>query len=810
LEDLLRSSLDYRNLSIEETLKALDASLNGLSEEEARKRIEKYGYNEVREEKRNPIAEFFSRYWGPMPWLLELAIVLSIFLNHIIEAIIIFVLLTINVTIGFMHTRHAQKALEYLKKRLAVKVKVLRDGRWVLKDAREVVPGDIILVSLGDLMPADAKILSGELSVDQSSLTGESLPVNLKPLDIVYAGSVVIRGEAKCIVINTGANTYFGRTVELVKIAKPKSHQEELVLNVTKYMLYLSAGALAVAVIFAFFAGMDFLTIVTLAVILLLGTVPVALPAVLMIVQATGAMELAREGVLITRLSAVEDAASVDVLCLDKTGTITQNKLAVVCVIPISGFKEEEVVLAAALASSEEGKDPIDLAVINYAKLHKSILEDYEKGYKIISFTPFDPSIKRAEAIVESGGARFKVVKGAPQIIMGLCKAEGAVKAEAGKLLEEMSMRGYRVLAVARSSSNDLDDLMLIGFLALADPVRPDSKTLIEKIRKLGIKPLMITGDNVVIAKEVAKQVALGDKILPVSEFKRMRIDKAVEVLDGVDGLAEVYPEDKYYVVKGLQMRGHMVGMTGDGVNDAPALKQAELGIAVNDAVDVAKAAASVVLTEPGLKQIVTTIRISRIIYQRMLTWVINKITKTIQSIGLLVIGLFLLRQLILGLFDMTLLVFANDFATMSIATDNATYTSYPNKWDIKKITLASLAIGALMIIGGLISVWMGVSYFHLHGRKLQVFTMLTLVFSSQFRILIVRERRHFWSSRPGKALTLSIIGVIITFIVLGTHGIIIPALSLHEIFFTFGFSGIWMLALVDPIKYLIFAKVKV
>jgi H+-transporting ATPase len=351
---------------------------------------------------------------------------------------------------------------------------------------------------------------------------------------------------------------------------------------------------------------------------------------------------------------------------------------------------------------------------------------------------------------------------------------------------------------------------MLIGFLALADPVRSDSKALIEEIRKLGIRPLMITGDNIVITKEVAKQVGLRDRILPANEFKHMMSEEVVEALEDVDGLAEVYPEDKYHVVKSLQMRGRMVGMTGDGVNDAPALKQAELGIAVSNAADVAKAAASVVLTEPGLKQIVTTVRISRVTYQRMLTWVINKITKTIQSIALLVIGFFWLRQLILGLLDMTLLVFANDFATMSIATDNATYTPYPNKWNIKMMTLASLATGAFMIIGGLISIWVGVSHFHLYGRKLQVFTMLMLVFSSQFRILIVRERRHFWSSRPGKALILSIMGIMIAFVVLGIHGIIIPALSLHEVFFTFGFSGIWMLALVDPIKHLIFAKMKV
>ena len=806
LGDQLKSSLDYKRLSIEETLKALDTSLNGLSEEEARKRIEKYGYNEVREEKRNPVVEFLSRYWGPMPWLLELAIVLSVLLSHIIEAIIISALLTINVTIGFMHSRHAQKALEYLKKRLAVKVKVLRDDKWVLKDAGEIVPGDIIPVGLGDLVPADAKIVSGELSVDQSALTGESLPVNLKPSDIVYASSIVVRGEAKCIVVNTGASTYFGRTAELVKIARPKSHQEELVLNVMKYMLYLGVGALTVTAIFAFFAGIDLLTIVTFAVVFLIGAVPVALPAVLTIVQAVGAMELAREGALVTRLSAVEDAASVDVLCLDKTGTITQNKLAVMSVIPISGFKEEEVVLTATLTSSEESKDPIDLAIINYANCMGVRLENY----KVTSFTPFDPSIKRAEAVVENNGVRFKVVKGAPQIVMELCKVGGVVKAEAEKVLEETSRRGYRVLAVARSANNDIDDLKFIGFLALADPIRSDSKALIEEIENLGIKPLMITGDNVVIAKEVAKQVGLGDRILSANEFKEMKPEEGVKALENIDGLAEVYPEDKYQVVKSLQMRGHIVGMTGDGVNDAPALKQAELGIAVSNATDVAKAAASVVLTEPGLKQIVTTIKISRVTYQRMLTWVINKVTKTVQFIALLVIGFFWLRQLILGLLDMTLLVFANDFATMSIATDNAIYTSYPNKWNIRMVTLASLATGAFMVIGGLISMWVGVSYFNLYGRKLQTFTMLMLVFFSQFRILIVRERRYFWSSRPGKALTLSVVGTAIAFMLLGIYGIIIPMLSLYEVLFTLGFPGIFTLALVDPIKYLIFTKIRV
>ena len=364
----IKSTSDFKRLSIEETFKILETSMLGLTESEAKNRIEKFGYNEIAEEKKNPLVEFFSRFWGPMPWLLELAIVLSCILGHYVEAVIIFVLLTINVVIGFTHSRHSRRVLEFLKKRLAIKAKVLHEGKWMVKDAKEIVPGDIILVGLGDLVPADAKIVSGELSVDQSALTGESLPVNLRPSDIVYSSSIVTRGEAKCVVVNTGANTYFGRTAELVKVAKPKSHQEEIMMAITKYMLYFGLAALILTSAYALILNMGILSILTFAIIFLMGAIPVALPAVLTIVQAVGAMELAKEGVLVTRLDSIEDAASIDIVCLDKTGTITQNKLSVVEVIPFSGYKKEDVTLIAALASEEESKDMIDLTVVSYAK----------------------------------------------------------------------------------------------------------------------------------------------------------------------------------------------------------------------------------------------------------------------------------------------------------------------------------------------------------------------------------------------------------------------------------------------------------
>ncbi len=801
----IKSTAEFKQLSIEETFRMLETSMLGLTESEAKNRIEKFGYNEIIEEKKNPLVEFFSRYWGPMPWLLELAILLSCVLGHYIEAVIIFVLLTINVVIGFMHSSRSQKVLNFLKKRLAVKAKALREGKWAVKDAREIVPGDIILVGLGDLVPADAKVISGEISVDQSALTGESLPVNLRSSDIVYSSSIVTQGEAKCVVVNTGVNTYFGRTAELVKKAKPKSHQEEIMMAITKYMMYFGLAALTLTSAYALLLNMGVLSILTFAVIFLMGAIPVALPAVLTIVQAVGAMELAKEGVLVTRLDSIEDAASIDIVCLDKTGTITQNRLSVVEVIPFSSYEKEDVALIAALASEEESKDIIDLTVINYAKSLGVNLD----SYKHVSFTPFNPSIKRSESVVESNRTRFKAVKGAPQIIVSLCKKADAVCEEANAMLDKLSEKGYRTLAVAKSENEDFDNLQFVGLLALADPIRPDSKAMIEEIKRLGIKPMMLTGDNISIAKEIARQASIGERIIPIAELKALNeVDKA-KVVETYDGFAEVYPEDKYEIVKLLQSKGHVVGMTGDGVNDAPALKQAEMGIAVSNSTDVAKASASVVLTEEGVNVMVSAIRISRQIYQRMLTWVVNKVTKTIQFVGLLVVGFFWLHDIILSLLGMTLLIFANDFATMSLATDNVKHTSNPNKWNVKNIALASLVIGLLMSVEGVVALAIGRIYLHLEWGKLQTFIMLTLVFCSQFRVYIVRERRRFWSSKPGKGLIISIIATLVGFTLLGIYGIIIPSLPPHYVLFALVFSALFTLGIIDPFKYLVFKRLQ-
>ncbi len=801
----IKSTSEYKTISREETLKFLETSPDGLAESEAGNRLQAFGYNEIVEKKKNPFLEFLLRYWGPMPWLLELAMGLSFVLRHYLEGIIIFTLLTVNAVIGHLHARGSQKAVELLKKKLAIKAKVLRDGKWLMREAREVVPGDIVAVNLGDIAPADAKIVGGGLSVDESALTGESLPKEAGESDVIYSGSVVKRGEARCVAVNTGANTYFGKTAELVKIAKPKSHQEEVMMAIVKYMMYLGIAAFISVLLYGVLMNIKehAVTILTLAVLFLMGAVPVALPAVFTIVQTVGAVELAGKGVLVTRLDSIEDAASIDVLCLDKTGTITQNRLSVADSIPFSGYSREDVVRTAALASRKEGMDVIDLAVIDYAKNTGADLTAYQQT----AYTPFNPSIKRTEAIIEAGGKRFRAVKGAAQVVMSLCRGiDNETREKAKGTVEAFSLKGYRTIAVARSEGDDPDNLKLAGLLPLADPPRPDSKAMIEEARKLGIKPMMLTGDNIAIAQEIARRVGIGGAIIRMADIEGFSEEEQVRIVGESNGFAEIYPEDKYRVVKLLQSRGHMVGMTGDGVNDAPALKQAEMGIAVSNSTDVAKASASVVLTEPGVSVIINAVTISRQTYQRMLTWVINKVTKVIQVIGVLTAGFFLLYGMVLSLLDMALLVFANDFVTMSLATDNVKYTKNPNTWNVGSITSASFILGMLLVVEGVIAILAGAHYFKMERPELQTFVMLLLVFTSQFRVLIVRERRYFWSSAPGRALLLSSAATLAGFALLGVYGIVVPPLNVYQVLVVLGFSALFTLGIDFP-KYYLFRR---
>ena len=548
-----KASTEFREHSIEDTLGLLNSSTGGLSESEALVRLQKFGPNQVFQKRSNRLLVFLSRYWGPMPWLLEFSIFLSIFLKHYLEAGIIFTLLTINVIIAYVQSRGSQRALETLKKRLAIKASILRDGKWAAREAGIVVPGDIISIGLGDIIPADVKLLSGELSVDQSVLTGESLPIEAAPSDILFSGSIVKRGEASGVVVNTGVRTYFGKTTELVKIAKPKSHQEQIMLAVVRYMLIVGIAAMLLVSSYALVIGSGILTILTFAVIFLMGAVPVALPAVLTIVQSVGASELANKGVLVTRLDSIEDAASIDVLCLDKTGTITQNTLSVEETVAFSGFSQQDVIVLAALASSAQNQDAIDAAIIEHAKSLKISLSAFER----LSFKPFEPATKRSEAAISLGSDHYIVTKGAPQIVISLCRElDAATRAAADQKIKEWSPKGYRALAIGRSNGNNIETLRLAGLISFADPPRPDSRDMILGAKELGIKPLMLTGDNISIAREIASQVGVGSQIIRMDEFRKLSENEQAKLIDKTDGFAEIYPEDKYQIVRLLQSEG--------------------------------------------------------------------------------------------------------------------------------------------------------------------------------------------------------------------------------------------------------------
>jgi len=787
---------EFEKMSVEEAFRVLGSRSEGLSEEEAGRRLAEYGYNEVPEKRENLVLAYARRYWGPLPWLMEAAIAVSCAAGRLFEAEVLLLLLVLNATLGFAHERSSKRVVELLRKQLRVEVSAKRSGEWKVLDARELVPGDVILLRLGSAVPADVKVVEGRLLVDQSALTGESLPVEVEEGGIAYAGSIVKGGEAKCLVISTGRRTFYGRTVELVKQAKARSQQERVILAFTRYMMLVGVASLLAALPVAVAEGWPPARVLDLAVTFLMGSVPVALPAVLTIMQAYAALELSKRGVLVTRLSAAEDAGAVDVACFDKTGTLTENKLRVVEVESF-GFGERDMLLFASLAASEGARSPIDEAVLERAR-EEGVDRD---GCRIESRTPFDPHTKRSEAVAVCGGKRIRVAVGEPRTIAGLCGLSGE---EEGKVLREVeaaSRRGLRTLAVAVGEEGG--GMRLAGLFHMLDPPRRDSSELLAKLRELGVRPVMLTGDNVLVAKEVARATGVGSRVVSVREL-RERGASLDEVVEEVDGLAEVFPEDKFDVVKAFQGRGRVVAMTGDGVNDAPALSQAEVGIAVAGAADAAKAAASMVLLEEGLKPIVDAVAVGRILHERALTWMLNKATKTIQTAAVVLAGMLWLRRLVLEPYQMALLLVANDFLTMSISTDNARPSRKPAKWNMKPVAALSAMLAAATALPPLLVLALSVSS-GVEWERVTAAVLLSLIYTSQFRLLMVRERGWVWASKPSRTLNLSIAGTFALFTALALAGILLPRFSAEELLEILGISSTCLLA--EPAKACLAAK---
>ncbi len=794
---------DIASASVPDTLLTLQVNPDkGLTHNEVDVRRNAHGYNEVAEQKGHPVLKFLRKFWGISAWMLELIMVLSAILGKYSDLIVVTTLLVINAVLSFMQERRAAGVVETLRRRLQVNARVRRDSNWQVIPARELVPGDIVRVRSGDIIPADVKLLTGALTVDQSTLTGESKDADKTLGEVLSSGSVVRRGEGNGVVMLTGAKTYFGRTTELVQEARPKLHIEAVVAKVVRWLFVIVGALLGVVVVLSLIRGAPLLEMVPLMLVLLMSAVPVALPVMFTVSMAVGAKELANRGVLVTRLSATEDAATMDVLCVDKTGTITMNQLAVTGVIPLEHATEADVLFAGALASQEANQDPIDLAFLAAAS-ERHIFDNLPK-VAVLSFSPFDAKNRRTEAVVEQNGQRMRVMKGAVRTIAETCGLQPTAIEALEVRVSESALKGYRTLAVA--CGHEAGAIVLVGLVTLYDPPRRDAKRLIATLKDLGVRVRMLTGDALAVASEIAHGVGLPNirRIADLKVAGAQFDDEAVDLLAGADGFAEVFPEDKYVVVKHFQAAGHVTGMTGDGVNDAPALRQAEVGIAVSTATDVAKGAASVVLTEPGLTNIVALVEQGRTIYQRILTWIINKISRTILKAAFVAIAFLVTGKFVVSAFAMLLLVFMTDFAKIALATDNVHPSKKPETWNIGGFIIVSVVLGVLMVAEALLLLWIGWERFGLatNNSALYTFSFLMLLYFAVFSVVSARERRWFWATMPSKTLVAAIVADALTGTVLTFAGLpgLMPLPWWHTLAI-FAYSMLSCLVVNDTIK---------
>jgi plasma-membrane proton-efflux P-type ATPase len=764
---------DMASIPVADTLAALHVvPEKGLTPAEVATRRQEHGYNEVAERRGHPVLLFLGKFWGVSAWMLEMIMVLSAILCKYADLAVVSALLVVNAVLSFMQERRAAGVVESLRQRLQIGARVLREAAWQVIPARELVPGDIVRVRSGDIVPADVTLLAGALSVDQSALTGESLDVEKGVGDVLSAGSIVRRGEGNGVVVLTGAKTSFGRTTELVQAARPQLHIEAVVAKVVRWLFGIVGALLGVVAVLSLIRHVPLLEMVPLMLVLLMSAVPVALPVMFTVSMAVGAKELARRGVLVTRLSAAEDAATMDVLCVDKTGTITMNQLAVTGVIALEHATQADVLFAGALASRESNLDPIDLAFLAAAR--KQRVFDGRAAATPISFTPFDAATRRTEAVVDHDGRRLRVIKGAVRTVAETCGLQPPAIESLEMRAREFALKGYRTLAVACGPEGEAPAMS--GLVTLVDPPRPDASQLIATLQRLGVSVKMLTGDALAVASEIARGVGLPN-IRRVTDLKSASAGTGAETIDplaGADGFAEVYPQDKYLVVQRLQAAGHVTGMTGDGVNDAPALRQAEVGIAVSTATDVAKGAASVVLTEPGLTNIVALVEQGRTIYQRILTWIINKISRTILKAAFVAIAFVMTGKFVVSAFSMLLLVFMTDFAKIALATDHVQPSRKPETWAIGGFVEVAVVLGMAMVAEALGLLWIGWSNFGLatSDDRLYTFSFLTLLYMAVFSIVSARERRGFWTTMPSKTLLAAIAAVALTGTVLTLVGI--------------------------------------
>ena len=795
-----KSKDDMKSLPMPELEAKLGYSPDGLSQAEAQKRLAQYGPNEIEEKKTNPFLKFLTYFWGPIPWMIEVAVILSGVVGHWPDFFIILLLLVSNAVVGFWEERQAGNAIAALKAKLAVKARVKRDGKWTDPASREVVPGDVIRLCLGDIVPADARLLAGDpVEVDQSALTGESLPAERKPGEAVFSGSIVRRGEIEAMVYATGAETYFGKTAQLVQEAHTVSHFQRAVLKIGDYLIILAVALVAVIITVALFRGDPILATLQFALVLTVAAIPVAMPTVLSVTMAVGARLLAKKEAIVTRLAAIEELAGVDILCSDKTGTLTQNKLTLGDPFCVNGIPADQVILCAALASRAEDKDTIDLAVIGALKNDQAL-----KGYQVLHFQPFDPVHKRTEATVKSAdGKQFYVAKGAPQVILEMSANAAEVKADVEKTVNEFAGRGFRSLGVARADQQD--KWQFVGVLPMFDPPREQAKATIASARQMGVDVKMVTGDQTAIARETARQLGMGTNILDASglgDTKHHESAQSAESIENADGFAQVFPAHKFHIVDVLQQRGHIVGMTGDGVNDAPALKKADCGIAVSGATDAARAAASIVLLTSGLSVIIDSIKESRRIFQRMNSYAIYRITETLRVLLFMTLAILVFNFYPVTAVMIVMLALLNDGAILSIAYDNVHYKDKPEAWNMRLVLGVSTVLGVIGVVSAFGLFYLGERVFHIDRAHIQTLMYLKLSVAGHLTIFLTRTRGPFWSIRPARILWVAVLGTQILATLIAVYGVFMTPLGWGWAGFVWAYALAWFL-LNDRVKLL-------
>jgi H+-transporting ATPase len=798
---------DLKTLPMAEVQKRLGSSPDGLTGAEAAKRLAQYGPNELAEVKVNALLKFLSYFWGPIPWMIEIAVILSGVVRHWADFFIILLLLAANAVVGFWEERQAGNAIDALKARLAIKARVRRGGKWINPPAKELVPGDAIRLRLGDIVPADARLLEGdEVSVDQSALTGESLPATRKPGDAVFSGSIVRRGEIGALVYATGTHTYFGRTAQLVEEAHTVSHFQKAVLKIGNYLIVLAVGLVAIIVTVAIFRGDPLLhakppadPVLLFALILTVAAIPVAMPTVLSVTMAVGARRLAKKQAIVSRLVAIEELAGVDVLCADKTGTLTQNKLTLGDPFTADGIPADQVILNGALASRGDDNDTIDLAVLGGVKDQGAL-----KAYDVVHFVPFDPVHKRTEATVKNkDGSTFKVTKGAPQVILKLSTDGGAVTPAADKAVNDFAARGFRSLGVARAEGDG--PWKFLGVLPLFDPPREDAKATVATARQMGVKIKMVTGDALAIAKETAKKLDMGTNILDAASLgdsKKQETPAVAASIESADGFAQVFPEHKFHIIDVLQQRGHIVGMTGDGVNDAPALKKADCGIAVSGATDAARAAAAIVLLTPGLSVIIDAIKESRRIFQRMNSYAIYRIAETLRVLFFMTLCILIFNFYPVTAVMIVMIALLNDGAILSIAYDNVRYRNQPEAWNMKLVLGVSTVLGVIGVVAAFGLFYLAERVFHLDRGHAQTMMYLKLSVAGHLTIFLTRTRGPFWSIKPAKVLWIAVVSTQIVATLIAVYGLFMTPLGWGWAGFVWAYAIAWAL-INDRIKLL-------